>query len=334
MTKSKEKLPYSRELTASVEKNGVYGTYLLLGEEEADKEDFVRLIRRKMPQDITVSRFHCSSDEFLTAVDQALSTDMFQPGKLVIIKEIDSVLKNKSNIQLLHDMVDTLPDANVLVLMTSANKMNAALSKISDKLQLAIFWKKFENELSPYISRTIQKGNKSITPDAVQLVLDFCGRDRYKIDEAVTTLLYGTKETSIERKTVQHLLSNTRDVNVFECVDVIFEGRKDSLSFCARAIDNGSYDLLLVSLIGRRLQQIEKYIELKRTKGSVDLLRDIGIQYRQQTLFEYSARRFSAEKVRLVYRTLYKTEKELKSGGAGKNILANPVSDLIYSIIT
>ncbi|MFW5807889.1 MAG: DNA polymerase III subunit delta [Spirochaetota bacterium] len=324
------------QLAEEVRSKGAYGTYLLLGEEEADKDDFVSLVlSRMMDGNAVTSRFNLKTDTLLEAADQALSADMFQPAKCVIIREVDEVTRNTADTQMLRDMVANLPDTTVLILMTTATRVNSALTKIKDKIQCAIFWRKFENELASYISERVRTHNRSIEPDAVQLVLRLCGRNRSDIDEALHMLLDGSEGTLIDLSAAEELLTSTRETTVFECVDAIFEGRRDALIFCAGTLDSGTHELQLLALIARRLGQIETYRSKIAAGNFPDtVMTEFGIPKNQRPMFEHSARRFDRGRIRSVHRELYQAEKKLKRGGSRKNILANPIADLIYSIVT
>lgn len=330
-----EKIQNSGQLVATYAKKVPKGAFLLLGEEEAEKEKCIALFEKHFFDSQKNSRiFHCDSDEFLKGADFVISNDMFVSKKIAIFKKIEAALKKKHNYSIFEEVIESASENCLVICESSSNRAPAALKKLMPKIETAIFWKRFESDLAEYISSEVKKAGKEIDYSAVTLILSLCGRSIAVIDDALKNIIFGTSEKMISIQEVKELIPDNRAISIFECIDAIFNKDKNSLKIVARTLEGGTHELVIISMIFAKLNQIELW-HMQRSAGIPinEVYTTISMAPKQRPFFEQVTRRFSANKVKSIFIQLYHTEKLLKSTSPSKNILANPLADLIYTII-
>ncbi|MBN2436859.1 MAG: DNA polymerase III subunit delta [Spirochaetes bacterium] len=330
-----EKIQGSDKLFSKYEKLSPSGAFLFLGEEEAEKEKCVNLFKTNFfDSQPNMQIFYCDTDDFLKGADFVLSEDMFESRKAAVFKKIEAVLKKKQNISLLCDILNRASNSIMIIMETNSNRIPATLLKTGIPFESAIFWKKFENDLLKYIVSELKKRGKTIDSHGASVILSLCGRNIAIIDDALKNIIYGTSNNKVEIEDIKHLIQNNRSLSVFECIDSIFQKDKKSISVIQKTLDGGTHELVIISMIYNRLLQMETYYELKDKGNSTnEALSTLSIQPRQQAFFQQSLRKFSKDSVKNNLIQLAITEKMLKSSPSSKNILANHLMDLLYSLI-
>lgn len=333
--KKKSKVPTSKEFKSSIPAKINGGIFLFTGEEESEKETFRKILsKRFFDGDVNSKIFYADSDNLYDAASFILSQDMFSPQKLCVIKHVEYFFKKKENTTLFNQIVDEITRDTLLILETATNRVPAAINKSSKEITAVQFWKKFESELGPYIKEKLQDEGKTIQPDALQLLLELTGRKIEKINDALKNIIFGTEEKVITRPEVERVTKDTNETSIFDFIDALFAGKKEILKLLAKVLDGDTHELVIISMIFTRLKQIETYQRLRQQgESSQQVLNIIGLQKRQHMIFEQSARRFTLPHISDLFISLQRTEKLIKSSGYSKNILANPLIDLIYTIM-
>jgi DNA polymerase III delta subunit len=251
---------------------------------------------------------------------------MFSPFKIVIIMEIETALKTKSNETLLKELIEHHPDTTTLILTTTSNKKPAILNKLGDKIEAAIFWRKFENELSSYIIHELTKANKRIDSVAAEEIINLCGRNRQNIDEAINILINGSNETNITSKVVHTLLVTTGSLNIFEFVETLFLGNKKAIMEAAIILQQGTHELVLMALILKKLNQLDNYfLFLNQGINKNEIYKKLGLYNQKQLLnFQKSLQRFKTDKIKNLFVKFTEVETKIKSGQSSKDLLTNP----------
>jgi DNA polymerase III delta subunit len=330
-----EKIQNSAQLMSAYRSKRPQGTFLLLGEERAEKEKCIDLFKKNFFIDKpNFQVFHCESDDFLRGAEFVLSGDMFSSEKAAVFKNIDAILKKKSNLSVLSDILAVASESVLVILEMTSNKAPATLTKLGIPFEAAIFWKKFESDLADYIVSALKKEGKTIDHSSTTLILALCGRNMAVIDDALKNIIFGTEQKSIGTEEIKHLIQDNRAVSIFECIDTLFQKDKNSISAIQRTIDNGTHELVIISMIFSRLVQMDNWFQMKKDGiPRSEILSSLSIAPKQHAFFETSVRKFSHRSVRDCLIQLQKTEKKLKSSATTKNILANHLMDLLYFLI-
>ncbi len=128
------KHPTSKHLGAELDKKKIRGIYLFIGEEEGDKEKYIRRIAdtvfsgREEAETYT-GWYHIEMDEFMKAAGFALSVSMFSDRKVCVMMNIESLHATPANISLLNEIITALPESVLLIMTSSENRVPKFIGK-------------------------------------------------------------------------------------------------------------------------------------------------------------------------------------------------------------
>ena len=334
-----QKFPNSKILSIDLESKKLEKVYLFLGEEEGEKDKLIEKIidiAINNPDEKTYStrRFHAESDEFSDAMEFALTESMFSEKKVCIILNINSI-KSKSIEKLqLSEIIKTIPETNILIMTSIENKLPSIID-INDinKIKVFQFWKFFENDVAGYIITSIRKNRLEINRAAVNRLIDLTGRDIKKIDEAIEILI-GTGEKIITEEIILQYIQDTKDVSIFEFIDSLFQKDKKVFPQLVKILDNGIHELVLLKMIMRQAELIEKYnFFISNNLNSESAITEIGIDQRNKKNFLDCANGFSSDTIKNVFILIHKADQRIKSFNYSNNLMSNPIFELITEML-
>jgi len=262
----------SRPFISSLSKGIASRLYLFLGEEESEKERAVNELRAiYFGRDEGEFRiFHADSGELMDAASFLLSSSMFSKKKMALIKGLGSASKNAENAeestsgtskkkgeaQLIGEIVNS--DGFIAIFSTSAKICPPLIKKNISSFTQVIFYPPFENDVIAYISGELKKKGKILTSDSARFVASLVGRSYEKADDAIEKITYGSKGPSPDTGELRLLLCETRETSVFEYIDALFSGNKNSFALLKHVLDGGSHELQVLALVNRKLREIER----------------------------------------------------------------------------
>ena len=279
--------------------------FLFLGEEEGEKEKAIARIRTLYfgNEEGEFSIFHAENGELMKAASFLLSSSMFSKKKMAVIKGMGSSSKSTAEKEEEGATASRKNEASIasqifgednfiVVFSTSSKTCPTALKKQLGLLQQVIFYPPFENDVSTYIAAELKKKGKTLSADSIRFVTSLVGRSYEKADDAIEKIEFGSDTGSPDIRDLRLLLSETREISVFEYIDALFAQKKNSFSLLKGVLDEGSHELQVLALVNRKLRETE--------------------------------RTMPQEDVSYFYDILYKTEKALKSQKS-ISFLSNPL---------
>ncbi len=180
-----QKFQNSKQLAAELNSNKLESIYLFLGEEEGEKDKIISKIidMRLKSQDeknYSTRRFHLESGEFQDAAEFAMSASMFSESKVCVMLNVDSLKSKSDDKRLLNEILNTLPDSNIIIMTSPENKPPSIIdNKDIKKIKIIQFWRFFDNDISSYIINSIRKKNMKIDPSCSHSPGQF-NRERHK----------------------------------------------------------------------------------------------------------------------------------------------------------
>ncbi len=328
----------SRHLDADLRKKKIERIYLFTGDEDGEKEKFAGRIIGMMfssAEDAANStgRFRVENDEFGSACDFAMTQSMFSERKACIIHNIDGI-NGKNNIDLLNELILQIPDSNLLFLMTPENHPPRFISaEALKKVKVVQFWRYFENDLFPYIINSLKKNGIEIERKAAGLLIELLGSDIRKIDGAIEKISY-SGEKNITPDMVESFVQFEKDVNVFDFIDAVFKKDKNAVNLLARILENGVYELSILSLIFRQAELIEKYYGLLNDGVTrEEAAHSIGIFPKNRAGFLEHTRKFSPADVKRIFPLIHRADYRIKSARYSNNLVENPIFELVAELI-
>ncbi len=337
---SYKKYPASRQLSAELDSGTLQKAYLLLGEEEGEKEKAItRIIGLYMSESdadgYSAGRYHIDMGEFMQAAEFAMSQSMFSDKKVCVMLNVDSLPQPQQNSAVLNDVLRSLPDAMLLIMTAQGNAVPKFLNDEALRgVGVYQFWRMFEKDIVSYIIR--QLGGSGISADerAVWLIVEMLGRDMRKIDDALEKIRNYGAVTALTAESVRELLRDERDTSVYEFVDALFKREKKSLSLLRKLVENNFPELLILNHIIRQAEAIERYYAyIGKGRQEDDVLQNIGVPARGREDFRTYTVRNPAAKIRDLFPLLHETDSRLKSYRFSKEFQANPLFELVEGML-
>ncbi len=333
------KPPTSKQFEKELEKRSLDSIYLFTGEEDGEKEKFIKKIidiafEGDKDADYSVGRFHVENEEFQNAVDFVLSQSMFSSKKICVLQNIQNLKSKDRDVTLFNEMIASMPESNILIMTSPENKAPSFISgKIRNKIKTAQFWRYFENDLYSYIMRSVNNYGLKIERNAVNLLIELLGRDIKKIDSAIEKIAYSV-DGLITPGVVEACVQFEKDVSVFEFIDALFKKEDKAFKLLAKIIENGTHELAILSLIFRQAEMIEKYFSLiNEGLRQEEAVQKVGVFPKNRKNFLESAGNFSTEKIKDIFPLIFKADFRIKSSNYSNNILGNPIFELVSNVV-
>ncbi len=332
------KYPDSKQLERELNAGKMENIYLFLGEEEGEKEKIIQKIIEKIftneeDRHYSTGRFHMESDELNVAAEFLLSGSMFSNSKVCVILNVNSLKSRGEDARLFGELISTMAESNILIMTSNENKVPPVIdSRNIEIIKIVQFWRFFESDLNNYIIRSVKKSGREIHREAVNLLIDYTGRDIKKIDEALFKVIT-SGEKLITLDLVKLLIEDNKSISVFEFIDSLFQRDKNIFHFLAKIIGSGMHELAILKLIMRQAELIEKYYSLiKKGFNTDEALREIGISQRNQKNFLNCTTNFSHESIKRIFPLILKADYYLKTHSGTGSLLSNPIFELVTDI--
>lgn len=345
---SQKKFPTSRQFASEIKKGLRHSIYLFLGEAEGEKDKLINQMldelftnpddRRNNTGRFFINEDRNAGDELLAAADFAMSGSMFSARRVCIIRNFENVKSGENSKTVIRDMVSGLAEGTVMIITSSENKPPALLDKFPDDvIHIVQFWKQFDSDLFTYIKKSLADKNITVEDKYIPLILELTGSDIRRIDELIDMLAYSAGDVRLNGSIIRDLAGDVREMSVFDFTDSLFRKDKKSLNYLKRLMEDGTAELLILNMILRQADTLEKYYGFLDAKlGQDEALMKLGLassKIRREKFLEIS-RRFTRENLRKLYPLAARAEYMLKSGGAGSSLAGNPVFILAAEIVS
>jgi len=341
------KYPNSKQFIKELNKGLSGSAYLFLGEEEGEKDKVINRMLEIVFGDSpdrhnNTGRFHItdeknSYEQFIQAADFAMTGSMFSDKRVCIIRNIDLLKQSDASKNAVNDMITGIADGTIAVFTSSKNQPPPFLLKNhEDRISIIQFWKYFDSDLYTYITKSLKDKKINYDENIVPLLIEYTGNDIKKIDEAIDTLEYTSGDTRVTAEIIKQLVGYTREITVFDFIDSLFLREKRSIEFLKKLIEQGTAELLILSLIVKYAETMEKYYFYIDDNISPDeALKKVGMAAPQKRRERFSAAvsKFSSKKTRKIFSLIADCEYALKSRTPGASVISRPVFVLASYII-
>jgi len=341
-----KKYPASRQFTAELEKGVKEKVFLFLGEEEGEKDKVIntmlsRIFKNNEDRVQNTGRYYINEDknsqEDFTAADFALSGSMFSDRRACIIRNIENIKVNDTVKNIMDDMMTSIPDGTLIIMTSSANQAPAWIEKKYESIVHTVqFWKNFDSDLLNYIRKNLNDKKITFEDRIIHLLIALTGNDIKKIDEMLDMISLTAKDVPLNETLIRDLAGEMREITVFEFTDSLFLKEKKSLLFLKKLLDDGTAELLILNMITRQADTIEKYYTLLDEKNNrEEALAKLGLATSKlkQEKFTSMIKKTDRENLKKIYPLAAKAEYSLKSSSTGASIISNPVFILASEIL-
>ncbi len=343
-----KKYPNSKQFIKELNKGLSGSIYLFLGEEEGEKDKVINTILgivlgNSPDRSNNTGRFHItdeknSYEQFMEAADFAMTGSMFSDKRVCIIRNIDMLKQNEASKNTIDDMIRGIAEGTLLVLTSSKNQPPAFLTKkYEDNISIIQFWKYFDSDLYTYISKALKDKKITFEENIIPLLIEYTGNDIKKIDEALDALEYTSGDMHVTPEIIKELVGYTREITVFDFIDSLFQREKRSLEFLKMLIEQGTAELLILNLIAKHTETMEKYYQCIAEQDTPDeAMKKIGMAapQKRRDKFYSSAAKFNRDKTKKIFTLIAESEYSIKSRTPGNSIVSRPVFVLASSILS
>lgn len=230
--------------------------------------------------------------------------------------------QSKSNLgmkewQPLGDFIKNMPPTTVLLLLDSKiSGKNSLLQDIAPLAQVKTFHLMSRRNLEKWIQKEITKQNSSISPGAINMLIEFVGNDLWAMNNEIDKLLTFTSGHPISEEDIVHLTSYAREANIFTLVDAIIEGKvKIAQQLLHRLLQDGEFPSFILSMINRQLRLIIRAKELSPGKSRSQALNELGLtsDYAFDKTIKQS-RTYTMQNLKRAYHKVLDTDIVIKTG--------------------
>jgi DNA polymerase III delta subunit len=210
-----------------------------------------------------------------------------------------------------------------------ANQAPAWIEKKYESLvHIVQFWKNFDSDLLTYIRKNLSDKKISYDDKIIPLLIELTGNDIKKIDEMLEMISLTAKDIPLNETLVRDIAGEIREITVFEFVDSLFLKERRSLSYLKKLLEEGTAELLILNMIIRQADALEKYYTLLDEKNNQEeafTKLGLGVSKIKKDKFTAMLKRTGRENLLKVYPLIAKTEYSIKSTSIGSSIISNPV---------
>jgi DNA polymerase III subunit delta len=316
---------------------GKASTWLLLGPEAGEKDEFLRELAAGPGGEPEVHRFYAFEAKMADVVRCLRNQSLFASRRLVIVAEADRV-KRAEEVAALVEYIGNPADEATLVLESSENprEMDRRISAAVPKEHQKMFWELFDNQKKGWVVAFFRQRKISVDPAAVDMLLDMVENNtRDMRGECERLALYFGPGAAIEADSIEKFIAHSKEESVF----TLFEAMaRRELTAAEEILEKIllSREAEATQLSGGLLWQFRKLAGLKRLLAEnyemTEACAKLAItRKKSQKSYGEAARSFSAADVESVLLCLHGFEERLRSYRADLHPLLLKV--MVYYIV-
>ena len=331
-------------------------TYLLLGPELGQKQDFVDGIKAKLPKDSEFYKFYPYDEDIESFLTALMNSSLFSSSRFIWLdfpSEYSSNSTNKQNFikKPLSDFLEEYlnnPSSEVTLLITTVEtRINKALMDLIPKSNQKIFYELFENQKSGWIKTYFKKNTLSITNAAIDEILVLVENNTKDLKETcnqlVTYHLNCTEVKKIDVEDIEKYLIHTKAETGFSLFSYMaLRNLNDSLKCIQTLYQTNSYQipavLAALNWCFRRLESIQENITLNKVSlpSAFETANVLGnkasiYRYKDKSLYTEALKNFNLSELREVLIKIADYEVQLRQIPTDLHLLY--LEKLIYNIV-
>ncbi len=264
--------------------------------------------------------------EFKLTVD---ALPFLTPCRLVIVSGLlarfqaagDGTVKKASRLDDSSDFaaaIKSAPPSTVIILIESVlNRSNPLFKNIAEAVEIHEFPLLDKPLLKEWIGRRVMTAGGSISPGAINLLVQYVGADLWAVAGEIDKLVLYTGGRAVAETDVKALVGYAQEASIFSLVDAIFDTRLKAATEALESLKMGGLPAAYVlSMLSRQLRLVIQVVDLKgRGENEVEVRRRLGLtsdfvwkKTRDQ------AARFNMGRLKDIYRKLLEADLAAKTG--------------------
>jgi len=242
-------------------------------------------------------------------------TSMFSEKKLMVLLNAFSAPDFKKEFS---ENLQRFIDSEDIIIFYEENtpKNNKFFDFLKKKAKSQEFNALEGENLKKWIKKELANYEVPITPEAINLLVNFIGSDLWQLNNEIRKLVNFKQKKTIEVKDVQLLVKPLIESDIFETIDAIAQkNKKRALSLIHHHLEKGDEPLYLLSMINfqfRNLLIIKDLLEQNRPYYTI--LKTAGLHpFVVRKSYEL-AQKFSLSELKKIYQKIFEIDLAIKTG--------------------
>jgi len=210
-----------------------------------------------------------------------------------------------------------MPDTSIVVLVDGKlSKNNPLLQTLAPTANVIRFQSLRGKDLRDWIQKRVTEGGGTISAGAISLLAELIGSDLWVMDSEIKKLLLYTSNRPITEDVVKRVVSQTREVDVFDLTDALLNRETQTAHrVLQRLIKKGMSASYLLVMITRQLRFIVRAKELAQGLPRPQVRDKLGLtsDYVLDKILS-QAKAYSLPRLKEVYHKLLETDFAIKTG--------------------
>ncbi len=314
--------------------------YLYTGSEIGEKEDAIALLKKKAEKQygsIDYYKYYWNDIVFSSVVAQLQNENLFIPCTFIVLDGAEA-LKNKGDVELLKAWLSS-PGQSYLVLTTVENSVDKKLKDIVPKENQKTFWEMFEDKKEEWVTSFFRKNGYSITPDAVQAMLDMVENNTGALKTASSMVFQGYEKGSvITEENIEAILASTREESPFTLFNALVDTQnsaearfENALSILSKLLyARSASGVAIIAGLTYCFKQLRLWNELLQ-KGEVPEKSPLFTNRSAQKRYREASRLYDQVHTAAVIALM--AESDIKMRSSGSALEAMLLEKMLYEII-
>jgi len=265
---------------------------------------------------------NCGTVPFLSSyrlviVDGLLGKFEPKPDKKRLSKR--AVSKSTSGLGEWEDLapsIKQMPLTTVLILIDGKlGANNPLMGKLLPLAQVEVFPLLRGKKLADWVRQRVTEESASITPEAVDLLVELIGGNLWAMNNEIMKLLSYVPKCSINEDDVRQLVGYAHEVNVFALADAIVEGRIEmAQKILHRFYQEGAPATYILAMITRQFRLIAQIRELSSKLSRKQIQGKLGLKPFAVDRTLSQAKLYDLEHIKRAYDRLLEADLAIKTG--------------------
>jgi DNA polymerase-3 subunit delta len=221
------------------------------------------------------------------------------------------------------DAIQFMPESTVLIFIDEKiGRNNSLLKKLSPHSKVKVFPPLKDSELYSWINNRIKSNEGTINTAAMRLLVEYSGNDLWTLNNEIEKLLAYCAEKQIREEDVMKLTCYSREANIFNLVDSIFERKiKQTHNILQRLMKEGTNASYIIAMIARQLRLIirVKYLEDKYNKKNAMESLNLSSEYVLNKTIN-QADKYTTDELSEFYHRLLQADIDIKTGKYNEDV--------------
>jgi len=308
----------SDRLFDELRRGEVYPVYLLLGEENTGKEEFILLLKETVlggDENNAGNVFIIYGDETgpKDVVENLTTYALFGGKKIVIVRDFDRMISSGPVLE----YAESPNEDSVLVLLSQKKSLSGKIMDAAGKKgRVCVFWRMFPNAGVQWLKSRFAGLGVDADPDAIEYIIDLSGTDRSVLESqvaGVSNYLEKGERLTVER--AADIVSRLYEYTVFDLTGAFFtRGPARITALFRHLVENGEDMVKILFFCTREIGKLADVCALHAQGNSFSKIeKTLGLRKMESSRLRKAADRVSPGFFRFLYRELAALEKTLKS---------------------